>query len=519
MKRFFTIFVVAVLVAACAKFNEPVNIQDSEGALTKIGMLHFDSKQSLHALINSNPETINQFITRSEVEFAIDSIRFISLTAPIATRVVPSDPILRIDGLRTDISWEFSSELCPKVSMYKVLGYDTLIPNRQFAKLLNARGEIAVGDTIYKISPKGTYYYEQSLKSTFEENYELYESSTGTLVAENLEQVDEGIFRYATFVDSQNRVIENPDIPEELPSEATDNYVSPSIWNDTDYTPNINTNLDISLSYPIATGETRNINIPWQTFPVFATEAQTAFGSFWEDIIGRNKSFTTLLSKKRRLKGKFYYFNYLVYAEIGVSAKFQKKNWIGWSGTRADKLFVGWSNIMFENGYEEIPIYPQNPQPKVASLEIKNLPGFQWPANVLTIVGLDVTDALQAQLSTKTPDQLHNWLKQSIQEYGLKYKIANIDVIQFYSADKVVTLLTNGYIYANNMESLDYTFLKDWGFTINIDLANLPHNLKSWANILNTRDLSIKPKNLKYGAMFIAAQLDNQWGGMVITKD
>ena len=236
-------------------------------------------------------------------------------------------------------------------------------------------------------------------------------------------------------------------------------------------------------------------------------------------MIGRNVSFESYLSKKRRLKGKFFYYNYLVYAEIGVSAKFQKKNWIGWSGTRADYMFMGWSNIMFENSYEQIPTYPQNPTPHIASLSLKSIPGFGHLANVLTIVGYNMSNTTQMMVSTMIPSSLNMWLISNIPGYRNNYNIENIDVIQFYSKDKVVTLLTNGCMRRENCESLDYTFLKDWGFSVNINLANLPNSFVDWANTLNAKDLLIKPKNLKYGAMFTAAQLDGQWAGMTITKD
>jgi hypothetical protein len=65
---------------------------------------------------------------------------------------------------------------------------------------------------------------------------------------------------------------------------------------------------------------------------------------------------------------------------------------------------------------------------------------------------------------------------------------------------------------------IKYSFLKDWGFYIELDLLNMPSNMLDWANTLNAKDLLIKPKSLKYGAVYLAGELDGQWGGMTIIK-
>lgn len=36
--------------------------------------------------------------------------------------------------------------------------FSDLVPEEEFARLLNGQGEVQVGDTIYRITPSGTYY-------------------------------------------------------------------------------------------------------------------------------------------------------------------------------------------------------------------------------------------------------------------------------------------------------------------------------------------------------------------------
>ena len=47
----------------------------------------------------------------------------------------------------------------------------------------------------------------------------------------------------------------------------------------------------------------------------------------------------------------------------------------------------------------------------------------------------------------------------------------------------------------------------------------MPNYMMEWAQTLNAKDLLIKPKHLKYGAVYLAGQLDGQWGGMTIIKN
>lgn len=46
------------------------------------------------------------------------------------------------------------------------LGYDTLVPDIGFAKLLNSKGEIAVSNTIARIRPEGTYIYDVNFRNS-----------------------------------------------------------------------------------------------------------------------------------------------------------------------------------------------------------------------------------------------------------------------------------------------------------------------------------------------------------------
>ena len=75
------------------------------------------------------------------------------------------------------------------MSLYIAKGYDSLVPNIKVAKLLNARAEVMVDQTIYKISPRGTYYFPESKQKFFENNYERFETEEGIQMEENTYQI------------------------------------------------------------------------------------------------------------------------------------------------------------------------------------------------------------------------------------------------------------------------------------------------------------------------------------------
>lgn len=46
----------------------------------------------------------------------------------------------------------------------------------------------------------------------------------------------------------------------------------------------------------------------------------------------------------------------------------------------------------------------------------------------------------------------------------------------------------------------------------------MPQSFKEWAKIINQGKFKIKPKNLKFGTVYVAGRLGNSWGGMTIVK-
>ena len=65
-----------------------------------------------------------------------------------------------------------NTQLLNDMQAYEAFGYDELVPETDFAKLLNVKGEIEVNDTVYKVSKIGTYFFQSSLYDHFANNLE-----------------------------------------------------------------------------------------------------------------------------------------------------------------------------------------------------------------------------------------------------------------------------------------------------------------------------------------------------------
>lgn len=78
-------------------------------------------------------------------------------------------------------------------SYYEALGYDSLVPNRAFAALINPNGEIGVCDTIIKITPLGTYKFPKTYEKEFNKFLNENPDYEGTPIGENVNRINDKI--------------------------------------------------------------------------------------------------------------------------------------------------------------------------------------------------------------------------------------------------------------------------------------------------------------------------------------
>lgn len=459
--------------------------EQTKGFLRKVDLdatLEISSKEDFLTLLDSRDGGLKSAIVKPD--------GFVSMNELVYN--VDKTILDRIEGV---------NELGPreKLTFYDILRYDEIVPNENVAEFLNTKGEITVGGTLYRVTELGTFFSIPSLqnevdahfnKLVLQENVELI----GFPLDNQTIQIAKGIYFIDTF---KNLVLEETDSTTFYYAKLDDYEV---------------TTVTSSITPPLS-----DFGIPGiENYPRFKSGAKTVAGKIWSSLFGDNSFKKVKLSSKRKLKGKLYDYNYGFYSEIGAVAKMRKKNWIGWSGTNADELVLGWRNIILELD-PKIPDLPQHSQPVFAGTSYQDIPGFDKKGYCFTIFGLDVNNKqfLTALKAGKSP--LVNWLKSNISN-GAQIGNNEPSAIFLVSPKKVYLIIVNEDIRAYGKESLRKVFSSNVQFSFSVNLANLPSSWSSWAKTM--KDIGKLPViSLKEGEVVVAGRLDNNWGGMIIYNE
>lgn len=306
MNRSFIILLTFSFLLSCSRFVEETRQVNEENVFqfAEMPFQRFESKDNLREVV-SHGTSVKTKGMESEI--------IASLFVPIKCVDVQKDPVLLYECLRRGVM-DTNNDL----SLYELLGYDELIPNENFASLLNARGEICVGDIMYKISPRGTYYFPVSVRDSFERKYAEYEQQDGEEIAKDTYLIDTEVYRFDTFKDDS-------DIVSFSLFQNGGNYDNSSV-----------TKSDPSFPY-----------FNWSSYPTYTGSVNTYFN---------NQLVTYSLPNNRRVRTKIYHHDYVVYDERGATLKCQKSG-LGWSAVTSNALMLTWKNIILKTSYGtgEIP--------------------------------------------------------------------------------------------------------------------------------------------------------------------
>lgn len=372
---------------------------------------------------------------------------------------------------------------------YEALGYDSLIPNVNFAKLLNPDGECIVNDTVYKINRNGTYFYHKKRDSEFKEI--VQKDSLGTLVQGDLYCLSTGIYRYNTFKSSSVEEIDCPDGQADDWDDEMDNSI-----NTRSYIPEPN----------------------WNNFPIFSADRHTFFGKLWQGVVGNDKYYDVKLSKKRKVRGRLYAYHYVAYAESGVTGMMEKKNWIGWSKTAADELRIGWKNIVLTIDVKDYSMdgMPQTPN----ELNGAGIHNMRLPNG-------DVEKTLLLYNKDLKPFARDRYLAMGVPALvKLAKSMLGSGHVTEWDKIKNVIIATRGKIYimesdemrqSFNIKSMTHIIAKRFNIMITLNFNQLPSNLVGWVNTLKGTLEQEYPK-LVSGEAYICGRLGNTWQGMKIRK-
>lgn len=465
----YRILVLFCTICSCSHGHLP---EDKKNGTTNMDMASFSSRAELsEALV-----ALDSY-TKGDTALYLPVLPEENLFVPLDEIAYVEDPVLQVECQFIDESVLISDEVC----VYDALGYDELIPNKNLARMMNARAEIMVQDTVYKVSPRGTYFFPKEYLSTFEENYASMESQEGQLVSENLYQLSEHVFRYDTF-DSD-------------------------VYEDYDFIELENPLDTISTKGPIIAWGNQ---INWSQYPRVNISAQTWIGKLFESLIGRNKSFTYNYSgNRKRLKTKFYYYNYIFFSESGVYTKTEERAFLGWKKTTCSKMCTGWSNIVYEMtipASSPLGLGGVSPQEKYVASLTEPVP---WTGqNGKAIYIFDKSISLS---------QINNWMKLPTNTFlnTLKartgHDMSGTKVVKFFVDSKIVCVILGWYVEDSNVQEQQYKFYSNINVGIsNINLLQLPTTWAQWAASVIQGTMNLPKFKLQSGEVRTAAQCDGE---------
>ena len=213
------------------------------------------------------------------------------------------------------------------------LPYSALVPEEGFRSLLNERGEIMVGDTIYSINGKGTFYAHKRNYKQLMQIASAAELNGGVRIGEKLLRFGD-VYLYETF---KNADFSNDNEPESV-EEGEENFPT-----------------------SLTRGTNGAYGIPEPDFELFERERasrKTIVGKLLQSIAfrrGLTKEFPN--NRKRRLNCAVFDYNYVLRHSIGITAKIQKSMWHGWAKVShwgTGHLRVGYKNVVVRFDYPEM---------------------------------------------------------------------------------------------------------------------------------------------------------------------
>lgn len=212
---------------------------------------------------------------------------------------------------------------------------DELVPDPYFASVLNPNMELMVDNEIYKVTPYGTFIVEPQHYAQLEDILDNtpYDGTIDATEPFYANEIGDHLFQVAPGI----QLVDSYEVTTEQLDDVLDIQYYPIVNNSVyQYTPSPD-------------------NWIYENLPAIRYGGKTWAGKALEAILGREEVYTEKFNSNRRVKVNFYNIHWVVYSAIGVSVQLQKKNWIGWSGTNATELRMGWDAIEYSIGQPAIP--------------------------------------------------------------------------------------------------------------------------------------------------------------------
>lgn len=358
-----------------------------------------------------------------------------------------------------------------RLTYYDILEYEDFVPNLNFARLLNSRGEIQVKDSIYKVTPYGTL-------STSANN------RVGLDVA--AQQLENG-----TFNKNSANNVKLKDSYSTLKEDGT----------------------------PVPMTRTSIEDIPYNSFPSYSSDSHTFVGKVLGGVLGDRSVKHHDFMKGYRIKGSLYDYDYGVYSEVGAFVASRKKRGgffrklNGWKGTTAEELTITYRGVVLELDLK----IPQFNFPKAPTIFSENttldIAGLDKPVPCIDICGIEITDQQIMKLGGQGLKQGLEMLKGMVN----KNVNPNIRAVRFLTPNKVYVVILDNQINEYNVEQVRKVFNSQVKFIVSTSMISNPLSFKALADFM-TGVKNLPVKRMKAGQVILAGKINGTWGGMNISK-
>ena len=268
---------------------------------------------------NKNQTEIMFFSNRSALDNAIESASTTDSNGKSLSMTINSEKLRKEGGADS-----------------KEIPLSVLVPEKNFAKLLNADGEIIVGDTVYSITQHGTFFAPKSKILELRNTVQKADFSKEEKVGDDLYRIGD-VYRFDTF---KNAHFNQPD--------------DDSIYHDQE---------EIDPEDEKGGNILRSENsIPApniEKFPLERASRKTWAGKIFQKTLTLRKSLTETLpgNRNRRLNCALFDYNYRIRQSIGITAKVQKKMWHGgWAKVKywdENTIRIGFKNVILHFPYPD----------------------------------------------------------------------------------------------------------------------------------------------------------------------
>lgn len=246
------------------------------------------------------------------------------------------------------------------------IAFEDLVPEENFAQLLNKDGEIIVNDTLYRINIDGTFYAHKGFTEELRNAVKNYELNEEVIIGADLYKIGANVYRFDTY--------KNADF--------------------SDYYSDLEDETDESGFRSTAA---QSLHV--KQLPVADGLKFTIVGKFFQGK-GVRKSNTVVFPKEKnkRLNCAVFEYNNVARQSTGITAKIQKR--IGWPIKYWAKVkYWDASNIVI--GYEDIVIKCDQPA---------SFPNFNEELNKMRSLGKQSYPLEKLRTQLPFPD----WMKESI---------------------------------------------------------------------------------------------------------